>query len=364
MIIKDITTYLEQIAPLFLQESYDNAGLITGDHATPVTGSLICLDSTEAVIDEAIAMGCNLVIAHHPIVFSGIKKLNGKNYVERTVIKAIKNDIAIYAAHTNLDNINEGVNTVICDKLGLKNQRILAPKSQLLRKIVIFCPTPHAEQVKQAVFAAGAGHIGSYDECSFNNEGIGTFRPLKNARPYVGELEKQHREPETKIEVIYETYKEQNILTALLETHPYEEPAYDIITLENKHQQIGSGRIGELIEPEHELHFMQRLKSIFGAGIVKHTAFLNKKVKKIAVCGGSGSFLIKAAIAAGADAFITADVKYHEFFDADDKLLLADIGHYESEQFTKELFYTVLRKKFPTFAVHLSKINTNPIKYL
>jgi dinuclear metal center YbgI/SA1388 family protein len=364
MKLKEITTYLESVAPLSYQESYDNAGLICGDENMEITAALICLDSTEAVIDEAIAQGCNLVIAHHPIVFSGIKKLNGKNYIERVLIKAIKNNIAIYASHTNLDNILNGVNAKICEKLGLQDCSILTPQKNLLKRLITFCPAENAEAVRNAVFDAGAGTIGNYNECSFNTSGIGTFKALKGADPHIGEIGKRFSGEEIKMEFIYRSFQESKVITSLLKAHPYEEVAYDLVPLTNADKEMGAGMIGELPAEMAEMDFLQHLKSAMNTGCIRYTSLNGKKVKKIAVCGGSGSFLLNEAIASHADVFVTADFKYHQFFDAENRLIIADIGHYESEQFTMELFYEILKKKFSTFALQLTKINTNPIKYL
>ncbi len=363
MQLKQIIETIEQFASPSYQESYDNAGLITGNGEMEITGALICLDSTEAVIDEAIRKHCNLIIAHHPIVFSGIKKLNGKNYVERTIIKAIKNDIAIYAAHTNLDNVYKGVNHKIAEKLGLTNLKILAPVNGKLRKLVTFAPHSNIDAVRNALFEAGAGSIGNYDECSFNIEGIGTFRGNEASKPTVGEKGKRQNEPETRIEVIYEMIHEKAILSALRKSHAYEEIAYDIYPLENNYQHIGSGMIGEFAQPKKPDDFLSHVKSAMKTQCIRHTALLPGNIKTVAVCGGSGSFLLSQAIVAGAQAFITADFKYHQFFDADNRILIADIGHYESEQFTGEIFENLIRQKFNTFAVHLSETNTNPVSY-
>jgi dinuclear metal center YbgI/SA1388 family protein len=362
--IKNITDYLEKIAPLALQESYDNSGLITGNPETIVSGIMLCLDSTEDVIDDAIANDCNLVIAHHPIVFSGIKKLNGKNYVERTIIKAIKNDIAIYAIHTNLDNVLVGVNKIIAEKLGLINLKILSPKASLLKKLVTFCPPDHAEKVRTALFNAGAGGIGNYDECSFNITGEGSFRGNESSKPFVGQIGVRHTETESRIETIFESYKRNDVLKALFQSHPYEEVAYDIYPLDNSHPQIGSGIVGELSENQHETEFLQFVKRKMNAGSLRHTSLTGKEVKRVAVCGGSGSFLLNDAIKADAQIFITADFKYHQFFDADKKIVIADIGHFESEQFTIDLIKTLILEKFSTFAVRLTKVNTNPVYYM
>ncbi len=361
--IKDITQFFENFAPLRLQESYDNAGLIVGNPETTIDSALITLDVTEEVVEEAIKIKAGLIVAHHPIVFSGLKKITGKNYVERTLLKAIKNDIAIYAAHTNLDSVEGGVNGKICEKLGLVNCRILQPAGSLLKKLVTFVPVDHAEKVRKAIFSAGAGHIGNYDSCSFNSHGQGTFRGDETTNPYVGEKGQQHYENEIRLETIFPGYIQGKVINALLQAHPYEEVAYDIYPLENKFNKVGMGMIGDLPEEKEEMIFLKQLKDTFKIGTIKHTALKNKNVKKVAVCGGAGSFLLNQAIAAGADFFVSGDFKYHQFFDAENKIVIADIGHFESEQFTKELFYELLTKNFPKFAVHLSEVNSNPVFY-
>ncbi len=364
MLISEITNYLESLAPLSLQENYDNSGLIIGNKNDSVTGILVCLDSLEAVVEEAIQLKCNLIIAHHPIIFTGLKKLNGNNYIERTIIKAIKNNIAIYAIHTNLDNIRDGVNSMIAEKLGLQNCKVLTPKRGFLKKLVTFAPVENAGDVRTAIFNTGAGEIGNYDNCSFNLEGTGTFRGNELSTPYVGRKGELHLEQETRIEVIFPSFLEQKVLSALFKGHPYEEVAYDIYSLDNFHQNIGAGMIGTLKQPISEGDFLQLVKTTMQCGTLRHTALLQKPISKVVVCGGAGSFLLSDAIAAGADIFISADFKYHQFFDADNKILIADIGHYESEQYTIDMLCAVLTKKFPTFAVHFSKINTNPVNYL
>ena len=364
IIIKDITDYLERIAPLNFQESYDNSGLITGNSDTEVKGVLISLDCTEEVINDAIRKKCNVIISHHPIVFSGLKKINGKNYVERVVISAIKNEIAIYAIHTNLDNVGNGVNRKIGEMLNLTNLKILSPKKSGLQKLVTFCPIEHAEKVRNALFNAGAGGIGNYEDCSFNIEGSGTFRGNEATNPFVGSKGERHTEKEIRIELIFENYKKGSIIKALLENHPYEEVAFDIYNLENLYRDVGSGMIGELAENQLEIPFLNFVKQTMKAGSLRHTELLGNKVKKVAICGGSGSFLLPDAIREGAHIFITADFKYHQFFDADKKIVIADIGHFESEQFTMELLQTLILEKFSTFAVQITEVNTNPIKYM
>lgn len=364
MKIAEITNYLEQIAPLHYQESYDNSGLITGSKTQEVTQALITLDCTEEIVQEAIERKCELIIAHHPIVFKGLKKLNGKNYVERTIIKAIQNNIAIYAIHTNLDNVHNGVSKKICKKLGLENCQTLAPKADLLRKLIVFCPSSHAANVRSAICEAGAGQIGNYDNCTFNSIGEGTFRGNENTTPFTGKQGETHQETEIKIETIFPAHLQSKILEAMYQEHPYEEVAYDIIHLQNKHQNVGSGMIGNLPSSMESMEFLKFTKSQMQTDCIRHTSIIKKEVKRIAVCGGSGSFLLSNAKRMQADVFITADFKYHEFFDAENDIIIADIGHYESEQFTKELIQDILKENFPKFATHLSELNTNPINYL
>ncbi|GET30055.1 Nif3-like dinuclear metal center hexameric protein [Prolixibacter sp. SD074] len=362
--IHEIISKLEALAPLSFQEPYDNAGLIVGRQEDEVDAVLLTLDVTEEVIDEAISSGAGLIIAHHPVIFKGLKQLNGKNYVERCVIKAIKNDVAIYASHTNLDSVPGGVNSKMCEKLGLKECCILSPMKGQLLKLVTFVPVEQAGIVREAIFAAGAGHIGNYDQCSFNLPGEGTFRGSENTKPFVGEPGKQHTEKEARVETILPRYRKGKVLSALLESHPYEEVAYDFYPLENDWAETGMGMVGHLPEPMDEKSFLLKVKETFRCGAVRHTRLLGKPVKKVALCGGSGSFLLNEAKASGADVFITGDFKYHQFFDAGDQLVIADIGHYESEQFTKEVFYEILTENFPNFAIRLSEVKTNPVMYL
>lgn len=364
MKVQDIQTLIESIAPLQLQESYDNSGLLVGNSQDEINGVLITLDVTEEVIDEAIKMQLNCIVAHHPLVFKAIKKLTGSNEVERCLIKAIKNNIAIYCAHTNLDNASEGVNRKIANLIGLENQRILQPKDGMLVNLVTYVPKDYVDVVRAAITEAGAGKIGDYEACTFNTQGEGTFRALENANPFVGSFGELHKEAEVKIESIVPKHSVNLVLTALKMAHPYEEPAFDVFALENTNPYVGSGMVGELPKEENVTEFLNRLKSIFKVESLRFTESNKNIVKKVAVCGGSGSFLISQALRVKADVFITGDVKYHDFFIPENKMIIADIGHYESEQFTKELFYETIKEKFPKFAVHLSMVNTNPIKYL
>lgn len=363
MKIKEITRFLETIAHPSLQESYDNAGLITGNPDFICTGILCSLDATEEVVNEAIQKKCNLIVAHHPIVFSGLKKINGKNYVERTIIAAIKNDIAIYAIHTNLDNVLQGVNGKIASLFDLKNLEILMPKEHTLKKLYTYVPEATAEEVRQAIFNAGGGQISGYSECSFNTKGEGTFKAGTGTQPYVGEIGKRHNENEIKIEIIFPFYLENQIVAAMKTAHPYEEVAFEVIAVANKHSETGSGITGYLPQEMDENEFLNKVKSVFNVPVLKHTGLTGNKIKKIAICGGAGSFLIGKALASDSQAYITADLKYHEYFDADKRLLLIDVGHYESEQFTIDYLSDVLGQKFPNFAVLKTEVKTNPVYY-
>ena len=362
--IKEVVAYLESIAPRSYQESYDNSGLLTGSATEEVTGILVTLDCTEDVVQEAIDQNVNLIVAHHPILFKGLKKLTGSNYVERTIIRAIKNNIAIYAIHTNLDNVYTGVNRKICEKIGLKNLKVLAPKNDVLSKLVTFIPKENTEDVMLALHEAGAGQIGNYNNCSFRTEGIGTFKPNEMANPHIGEALKQEYVQETRVEVIFPVHLREKVLSALKKTHPYEEVAYYITELTNENQEVGAGMVGDLEQAMEPIEFLKRLKVSMDLSVVRHTHLLKGPIKKVAVCGGSGSFLLPKAIQAGAQVYISADFKYHEFFDAEDKIIIADIGHYESEVFTKDLLQEVLTKKFTTFAIKFSRTVTNTISYL
>ncbi|MCH7409318.1 Nif3-like dinuclear metal center hexameric protein [Belliella sp. DSM 111904] len=362
--IQDVVSFLNTIAPPAYQESYDNSRLITGYPDMQVSGILCTLDATEEVVDEAISKGCNLIVAHHPIVFKGLKSFNGNNYVERTIIKAIKHDIAIFAIHTNLDHVAHGVNKKICDKIGLSDTKILAPKKGVLSKLSTFVPIEDVEKVANAMFAAGAGTIGEYRDCSFQSEGKGTFTPTENANPTKGDIEKPHQEPEVKIEVILPSHLESKVILALKTSHPYEEVAYYLHRLENTHQEVGAGMVGKLPSPMDEKSFLALLKKNMGLQVLKHTVLLNRQIEKVAVCGGAGIFLLENAKREKADVFITSDIKYHEFFDAENQIVICDIGHYESEIFTKDLLLEILSQKFTNIALYFTKVVTNPITYL
>ena len=364
MRIKEILQVIEALAPLPLQENYDNSGMQVGDSNKEVSGALFCIDVTEDVIDEAISLKCNLIISHHPIAFNSFKSLTGKTYVERCMIKAIKNDIALYAAHTNLDNATGGVNFKLATMLGLENVKILTPKENALIKFVTTVPNDHAESVRNAIFNAGAGHIGDYDSCSYNLKGEGTFRAKTGANPYIGEMNELHVEPELRIETIIPVIRKDEVIRALIAVHPYEEPVYDLYPISNDWVQSGSGITGVLPEEMEEQDFLYMLKDVFKLHHVSHSRLRGKEIREVAICGGSGAFLINDAINYGADVLVTGEAKYNDYYDVEDKLLLATIGHYESEICTKELFHDVISKKYPNFVMHLSAFDSNPVNYL
>jgi dinuclear metal center YbgI/SA1388 family protein len=364
MTVQDVINHLQELAPLNYAEDFDNVGLLVGDKNQKVSGILVTLDTLEAVVDEAIENNCNLIVSFHPIIFKGLKKLTGKTYVERVVIKAIKHNVAIIAIHTALDNAFQGVNSIICDQLQLKNKKILIPQQGTLKKLQTYVPKDHAESLRSALFEAGAGNIGNYDSCSFNLQGTGTYRGNQDANPSYGEAGKLHKENETLISVVFQKHKQSKIVSALINKHPYEEVAYEITTLDNTNQYIGMGMIGELETEMNAEECLNYVKHKMNTAHIRHSKLIDRPIKKIVVLGGSGSFAISAAKAAGADLFVTADLKYHDFFIAENDIVLADIGHYESEQFTKSFLVDYLSKKITNFAVVLSKTNTNPVKYL
>jgi len=363
MIVNDVISTLEELAPLAYAEEFDNVGLLVGDKNQEVTGILVTLDTLEETVEEAIRENCNLIVSFHPIIFKGLKKITGKTYVERVVLKAIQLDISIFAIHTALDNSFKGVNYQMCEKLGLVNRQVLIPQPKTIKKLVVHVPHENVDEVRNALFNAGAGSIGNYDECSFSIEGTGTFKPNEEANPVVGVKERQHTAEEFQLNITFPKHLENTILQTLFKIHPYEEVAYEVTTLENTNQQIGIGMLGELEQEVNEEEFLLQLKEKFNLEIIRHSRLLQKKIKKVAVLGGSGAFAISKAIALKADIYITADLKYHDFYQAEGKLILADIGHYESEQFTKELLHSYLTKKIPNFAIVLSQKSTNPIQY-
>ena len=363
MKVQDIVKIFDDFAPAIYQESYDNSGLLLGSRDMEVQAILLTIDVTGEVLEEAISKQCNLIVSHHPVIFSGLKKITGDHYTERIVMKAIQNNIAIISSHTSMDAVFSGVNEKICTKLGLGNLKLLSETKGNLRKLVTFVPKDHIQKVQEALFDAGAGHIGNYDSCSFNAEGYGSFRAGEDTTPFVGEQGKLHMEPEIRLETIFPVHLQGKVLGALRQAHPYEEIAYDIYALDNAYNKVGMGMVGEFKDTISENDFLKKLKKVFSSAIIRHTELTGKKVSKVAVCGGSGSFLLHKAIASGAEFFVTGDMKYHQFFDAQKKIVIADIGHYESEQFTTEIFYDLITEKFPKFAVRFSEINTNPIKY-
>lgn len=364
MTIKEITSAIEEFAPLHLQESWDNAGMQVGNPDDEVTGVLLCTDVREEIVDEAIERNANLIISHHPLLFRGLKKIVGRTYQERTVIKAIKHNITIYCAHTNMDSATGGVNFKMAEKLNLTNVKVLVPQQNTLCKVVVFVPVDFAEKVKEAMCRAGAGKLGNYDNCSYQMEGMGSFRAGENASPFVGNNNEIHHEPEARVEVLVNKALCSRVINAMLKVHPYEEPAFDIIALENGDSHAGLGVIGELAEAQDATSFLTTVKDVFEVSALRYSGNLNKKVKRIAMCGGAGTQFIGAAMAQGADVYITGDMKYHEFQGNEEQIILADIGHYESEHFTKEIFYYIIKKKNPNFAVDFAVNEKNQVNYL
>jgi dinuclear metal center YbgI/SA1388 family protein len=363
MNVKEITTLLEEQAPLSFAEDFDNVGLLVGDPAMEVTGILVTLDTLEQVVEEAVSKECNLIVSFHPILFKGMKRITGATYVERMVLKAIQNGIAIYSMHTALDNVREGVNGKICEVLGLENTRILIPKKGVIKKLLTYVPLASKDFLLEKLFEAGAGHLGLYSHCSFTSEGTGSFLPGQQANPTVGSKGNLHLEPEVQVHITFTCDREKEVLRALFAHHPYEEVAYEVTSLENPYDHLGMGMVGELPQALDPKEFLQQVRDRFHCGCIRHTDLPQTPFKRVAVLGGSGAFAIGAAKAAGADILVTADVKYHQFYQAEGKMVIADIGHYETEQFTKNLIAEYLSEKIPNFAISLSETKTNPINY-
>lgn len=361
--IGDIINFLEAKAPLSLQESYDNAGLACGIKSAACTGAITSLDFTSAILEEAIEKKFNLIIVHHPPIFKPLKRIDETDPITGLLLKAIQKNIAVYAIHTNLDNVLWGVNGEIARRLGLQKVQVLSSLQHTHQKLIVFVPSDHKEELLNALFEAGAGAIGNYNECSFGTEGVGTFKPLPGSNPFIGNHGSRERVNESKIEVIFPSHLRQEVLIAMQANHPYETVAYDLLPLENVLQELGAGAIGELSKPMVTSEFLAMLKKNFQTGTIRHNAYNGDKIKRVAICGGSGKQLINNALVQKADAFVTADLTYHDFFLPEQKMLLADIGHFESEQFTSDLLVAMLNEKFPTFAVLKSAHKTNPVNY-
>jgi dinuclear metal center YbgI/SA1388 family protein len=363
MILQHILNELESLAPPEYQEEWDNSGLLLGSPAREITGIIVSLDTTMEVLHEAISNHCNLIVSHHPFIFQGIRKITPDLPAYHLLRRLIQEDIAVYALHTSLDNSWMGINQYLGQKLGLMNTSILAPKRDSLKKLVVFCPVDHAEKVRNALFEAGAGHIGNYDCCSYNSSGQGSFRASEKANPFVGKRKVIHFEPEIRIEVIFPSAREKPLIDSMRAAHPYEEVAFDLYPLTNSFDRAGSGIVGFLEKPMSEQRFIRIVKSLVGLNSIRHSAFLGRKIRKVAISSGAGGFLIPDVIRSEADIFLTSDLKYHQFQEPGGKLLLMDIGHYESESFMKEMIRAFLIEKFPNFAVLVSATETNPVKY-
>ena len=364
MKLKELCSYLDTEIPLSFQEGYDNSGLQVGHPDQEINSAMLTVDVTEEVIDEAAKEKCNLIISHHPVLFSGLKKITGRSATERIVLKAIKKDIALYSSHTNLDVVNNGVSMKMAEKLDLQKINVLSPLKGRLMKLVTFFPEKNLESVSRAIFSAGAGVIGNYDECGFSVSGTGSFRAGENSNPFVGVKGKRHLEKEIRFETILFSHLKEKVVKALISAHPYEEVVYDLYTLDNFNVNVGLGCTGELKVPLDEDNFLKLVSSVFDAKGIRYSGLSGRTIRKVALCGGSGASLLSEVLATDSDAFVTGDLKYHTYFEAENKILLVDCGHYETEKFSTEILYDLIIKKFPKFALRFSKTNTNPINYL
>lgn len=365
MLIKEIIHHLQELAPLARQEDYDNSGLQVGRVDVDCSGALVCVDVTPAVVNEAIALGCNLIISHHPLIFKPLKHITGSSLTEQSVMIALSNNVTVYSAHTCLDNAPKGVSWKMAHMLGLEQVSVLQPQTNRMLKLSVFVPPTHADKLCESLFEAGAGHIGSYEHCVFRSQGCGSWRPLDGADPCIGTVGEVSSQPEVRLDMMLPVWKREAVEQALLAVHPYERPAYEFVAVRNSEPDAGSGAIGVLPEPMTAAQLALKIKDTFGSPVIRCSLMAPESmVQKVALCGGSGASLISHAIAAGADVYLTSDTKYHDFVDYGKRILLVDIGHHESEQCTKSIFYHLIREIFPNFAVRYSQQDINPIKYM
>lgn len=361
--LRTLLACIEQWAPFSWQESYDNAGLILGDPDRNVTEALVCFDVTPEVVDEAVRIGAGLIVSHHPAIFKGIKRINPASRLGYMIKQSLCHDIAWCALHTNLDNTLNGVNSYLCEQLGLKDVQPLAPLQDIYGKLQVYVPEAYAEKLRQALAEAGCGAGARYDACSYSSRGEGRFRAGSQAHPFSGQIGELHCEAECKIECLYPLHKTRQVLDVLRTNHPYEEPAFDLLPLRNEATGQGAGAIGNLQESMQETELLDKLKELTGTHCIRHSGFRGRKIRRIALCGGSGGSFIGNACARQADAYITGDLKYHDFADAGSGTWLVDIGHFESEKFAMELIFRFIRKNFPNFAVSISEQARNPVSF-
>jgi dinuclear metal center YbgI/SA1388 family protein len=328
----NIIKIIEDWAPKSIAWEKDNVGLQVGSLRREVKNILLCLDVNEKVIDEASKKNCNLIISHHPLLFRSLKKIDiERDQKSKILEKLIKKDITLYSAHTNLDFTKDGVSFQLADKLGLSNQRFLLNKSSNLNKLIVFVPVDNADKVAEAMHSAGAGIIGEYSHCSFRTIGMGTFKGSNKSKPSMGVKGKLNKVSEVKIEVLVNSFDLHKVISSMKKIHPYEEVAFDVYPMVNENFNYGMGVIGDLKKELTAKEFLTYVSKSLRINNFRFNKGSKFRIKKVAVCGGSGSDLLETAIKSKADAFVTADVKYHTFQDAEDEILLIDAGHYETE---------------------------------
>ena len=359
MIIEELTTFIEDKFPLSQQESYDNCGLIVGDPKKTVKKVLLALDCTEQVIKEAKLKKADVIITHHPLMFSSINKLTANDYEGSLIIKLIKSDIALYAVHTNLDNSINGINKYLALKLGLKNLQILVGKEKTFKKIITFVPKAYSQKVITALSAAKAGNIGLYSHCAFVTEGSGCFKPEKGAKPFLGELSKINQVEEVKLEMVFASENQKMIENSLKKAHPYEQPAFDIIELANPNPDIGAGIYGDLPAQINTAEFLKLVKTKLNLSYIRQSNSAKKFISKVAICSGAGFFVFEQAKRLNVDALVTSEIKHHEFLAAENNILLCDIDHHEGEIAAVNILDQILQK-LENIDTLISKHNLSP----
>lgn len=368
MIVKELIKYLEDWAPPGAAWEKDNVGLLVGSGDEKIENIFLSLELTGEVLEQALKKNCNFIFTHHPLIFNPVKNLDvNKNPNSKLIYKLIKNDINLFSAHTNLDFTKDGVSFTLAKKLKLNKITFLKNEESNQFKVVVFLPETNLDEVASAMFNQGAGIIGEYNNCSFRTNGIGTFKGSANSNPFIGKKENFEKANEVRLEVLVDSWKLNKVINAMLKSHPYEEPAYDIYPLRNKNVNYGAGAIGEL---DNEMNVNEFLKHVEKSLLLSNFRFVNgnkRRIKKVAVCGGSGSELLNDAISKNADVFITADIKYHTFHDAKNKILLIDAGHYETEvvilKIVEEKIKKLIKEKKENIKVYKYSSSTNPVKF-
>lgn len=371
ILVKNIESTLSQLAPAMLKMDYDNVGLQVGDSSSKVKKILVSLNITSEVAEEAVKKKCDLIVSHHPLIFRPLKNIRAGEGNSDIIIKLVRNNISYIACHTNFDSVKQGVSFLLAEKIGLKNPKVLVTSKEIRKssyienyKLTVYVPKTHLFLLKKALAEAGAATIGEYDFCYFEQEGTGSFRPGIKATPHIGEKEKLSEITEIKLETIVPVRTVSSVIKALLQTHPYEEPAYDLYKLENDFQNYGLGAIGDL---EKEVSMNEFLKIVTNKLKIDNVRFSrpenSKRIKRVAVMGGSGGDMWRKALSQGADAYLTAECDHHTFLDAKGKLFIVEATHQATEQFAVQGLTNYIKSKYANLEVVTSQEDCDPILY-